>query len=96
MDLPDLTTLSGTEPTIEQINAILAQIDLDIANLLRDGKLAALKYSTPGNTGPTADRGANLQALLEARKHYQQLLENRPNWQTTQYQEPDTPPPIAD
>ena len=43
MDLPDLSTLSGTELTPAQLYGILGQIDLDIANLLRDGKLAALR-----------------------------------------------------
>ena len=80
-DLSGLSDLAGDELTESQIRGILAQIDLDITNLLRDGKLAALKYTVPGAGGRTADRGANLQALLEARRHYQHLLESLPAWE---------------
>lgn len=85
--MSDLTTLAGqqgsplTEP---QIRAILAQIDLDIFNLLRDGKLAALKYSVGTSIGPAADRSANLQTLLEARRQYQALLSQLPAWEVSQ------------
>ena len=78
MDLPDLSTLSGTELTPAQLYGILGQIDLDIANLLRDGKLAALRYGVGGPAGSQTDRAANLQALLAAREHYQQLLASQP------------------
>lgn len=84
MDLPDLSTLSGTELTSAQLYGILSQIDLDIANLLRDGKLAALRYGVGGPAGATTDRAANLQALLAAREHYQQLLNSQPVMITTQ------------
>ena len=80
MDLTDLSTVSGTELTDEQLRGILAQIDLNITNLLRDGKLAALKYHDAGQTGRSADRGSNLQALLTAREHYQKILSSRPVW----------------
>lgn len=78
MDLPNLSTLSGIELTPAQLYGILSQIDLDIANLLRDGKLAALRYGVGGPAGATTDRAANLQALLAAREHYQQLLSSQP------------------
>lgn len=78
MDLPDLSSLSGTELTPAQLYGILSQIDLDIANLLRDGKLAALRYGVGGPAGATTDRAANLQALLAAREHFQQLLNSQP------------------
>ena len=81
-DLPDLSQTTGEPLTESQICGILAQIDLDILNLLRDGKLAALKYSAPG-AGPQTDRAANLQALLNARESYQKLLHSLPLWQTT-------------
>lgn len=84
MDLPDLSALSGTELTPAQLYGILSQIDLDIANLLRDGKLAALRYGVGGPAGATTDRAANLQALLAAREHYQQLLTTQPVMITTQ------------
>jgi hypothetical protein len=84
MDLPDLSSVSGTELTDEQLRGILAQVDLDITNLLRDGKLSALRYGTPGDAGALTDRSANLRALLEARSVYQKLLESRPVWVMTQ------------
>ena len=84
-DLTDLSSVSGTELTAEQIQGILNQIDLDITNLLRDGKLSALKYAVAGNAGATADRGANLLALLQARSTYEKLLRQQqqretPDW----------------
>lgn len=84
MDLPDLSTVSGTELNDEQLQGILAQVDLDIMNLLRDGKLAALRYGVPGDAGAATDRAANLRALLEARELYQKLLSSRPAWVLTQ------------
>lgn len=84
MDLPDLSTLSGTELAPSQLYGILSQIDLDIANLLRDGKLAALRYGIGGPAGASTDRAANLQALLAARDHYQQLLNSQPALITSQ------------
>lgn len=79
-DLDDLSSVSGDELSEDQIRGILAQIDLDITNLLRDGKLSALKYSVGSREGRTTDRAANLRALLEARQHYQQLLNSLPSW----------------
>ena len=46
-DLSDLNNLDSNALTEPQIQAILNQIDLDVLNLLRDGKLAAAKYTTP-------------------------------------------------
>jgi len=83
MDLPDLSTVSAAELTDSQIHGVLAQIDLDIVNLLRDGKLAALKYGLPGDAGGSTDRSANLRALIAAREHYEELLASRPAWQTS-------------
>lgn len=79
-DLPDLAAISGAELTDNQIRGILGQIDLDVANLLRDGKLAALRYGVDGPAGQHTDRAANLHALLAARAHYEQLLASRPAW----------------
>lgn len=81
-ELADLSGVSGASPSEAQIRGILAQIDLDVLNLLRDGKLSALKYG--GGGGPQTDRAANLRALLEARTHYQQLLAGAPAWVVTQ------------
>ena len=79
-DWTNLDDLSGDELSEEQLRGILNQIDLDITNLLRDGKLSALKYSVGGAGGRTTDRAANLKALLEARKYYQQLYDALPGW----------------
>jgi len=77
-DLDDLTLVEGTDLTAAQIQGIIAEIDLDIVNLVRDGKLSALKYAIGGTTGRTVDRGANLAALQQARDFYQQLLNRVP------------------
>ncbi|MEZ6056544.1 MAG: hypothetical protein R3C01_07555 [Planctomycetaceae bacterium] len=84
MDLPDLSTISADNLTDAQIQGILSQIDLDITNLLRDGKLSALKYGITGPGGQQTDRAANLHGLLAARDHYQKLLNSRPVWKTSQ------------
>lgn len=83
-ELINLDSVAGQELTSSQIRGILQQIDLDITNLVRDGKLSALKYSVPGLAGQSTDRAANLNALLIARSHYQQLLEQQPSWNISQ------------
>jgi len=83
-DLNDLSSVSGSQLTENQIRGILAQIDLDITNLLRDGKLSALKYGLAGAGGQATDRAANLKALLEARRHYETLLNSLPSWEISQ------------
>ncbi len=83
-DLTNLDSVAGNELTATQIQGILQQIDVDIMNLVRDGKLAALKYSVPGNAGQSTDRASNLSALLAARDHYQNLLIAMPSWNTSQ------------
>jgi len=82
-DLTDLSGIAGEALSEKQIDGILAQIDLDISNLLRDGKLAALKYSIPGAGGRSTDRAANLNALLEARKYYAELKERGSAWEVS-------------
>ncbi len=79
-DLTDLNGVTGSELSEEQIRGILAQIDLDLMNLVRDGKLSALKYSVGGAAGQSTDRAANLNALLAARDMYQKLLDQKPRW----------------
>lgn len=85
-DLTSLDGVKGQEINAEQIRGILSQIDLDLMNLVRDGKLAALKYGVNGVGGQSTDRAANLRSLLEARDYYQRLLESHPVWCTTQAQ----------
>jgi len=83
-DLSNLNGVSGQELSTDQIRGILAQIDLDLMNLVRDGKLAALKYAIGGTAGQSTDRSANLQALLAARDYYQKQLDSRPVWTVSQ------------
>jgi hypothetical protein len=85
MDLTDLSSVAGEPLTAAQIDGILAQIDLDVANLLRDGKLAAVKSSVPGEGGRSLDRAANLEALLRARAHYERLKRELPGWEASVY-----------
>ena len=84
-DLDSLEEITGDDITEAQVKGILAQIDLDITNLVRDGKLSALNYAVGGQAGRTADRAGNLRALLDARTHYQQLLERIPSWNVNQF-----------
>jgi hypothetical protein len=84
-DLTDLSSVEGTRLSESQIQGILNQIDLDITNLVRDGKLSALNYATGGQAGRSADRAGNLRALLDARAHYQKLLENFPSWNVNRF-----------
>ncbi len=74
-DLTDLSSVSGDELDEATIRGILAQIDLDVTNLLRDGKVAAGRYSTAGRT---TDRAASLREMLRARRQYQRLLDELP------------------
>ena len=88
-DLSGLSSLAGAELSEAQIRGILAQIDLDITNLVREGKLSALKYRTIGQDGQFTDRAANLRALLEARKHYESLLRSLPSWEISRRDDED-------
>jgi hypothetical protein len=81
-ELVSLDGVVGGALNEAQVRGIIAQIDLDIMNLLRDGKLAAMKYDVGGN-GPSGDRGSNLKALIEARGHYERLLEGMGCWVVT-------------
>ncbi|WP_437186939.1 hypothetical protein SH668x_000310 [Planctomicrobium sp. SH668] len=83
-DLTSLDGMNGNELTADQIRAVLAQIDLDVLNLVRDGKLSTSKYSIGGAGGQQTDRAAGLRALLEARDHYQRLLNSQPGWTLSQ------------
>lgn len=83
-DLSDLSSISGQELTPVQLRGIIEQIDLDITNLVREGKLSALKYSITGGAGQSTDRAANLNALLHARDYYQKQLNASPSWNVSQ------------
>lgn len=77
-DLADLSAVAGEDLNEEQIKGILAQIDLDIVNFTRDGKLAGARYTVPGAAGRWVDRGVSLEGLLAAREYYRKLLESLP------------------
>ena len=62
--------------TDEELRDLIATIDANVRELMADGKLAAARY-TAGETGISTDRAAGLKALLEARAHYQALLDAR-------------------
>jgi hypothetical protein len=83
-DLTSLDGLKGVELTDEQIQGLLNQIDLDIANLVREGKLSAGKYASPAGN---VDRGASLQGLIQARDYFTKLLQSRGGWEVTQYEQ---------
>ncbi|MEX0715327.1 MAG: hypothetical protein WD066_02005 [Planctomycetaceae bacterium] len=85
-DLDNLNSIAGQPLSEPLIRGILAQIDLDVVNLLRDGKLSALKYAVGGAGGHTTDRASNLKALLECRAHYEKLLESLPAWEQSHSQ----------
>jgi hypothetical protein len=83
-DLTTLSDLNGAELTDEKIRGIIAQIDLNIANMMRDGKLGTGKYSTAEGD---VDRSSSLHALLATRSVYEKLLQDRGGWIMTQYHE---------
>lgn len=83
-DLPDLSSVAGQPLSAEQIDGIIAQIDLDIVNFLRDGKLAAINYSLPGDAGRSMNRAINLKTLVEAREYYEGLRSKLPAWEISQ------------
>lgn len=71
--LDDLTATSAI--TEDQINAILARLDVKIFNLLHDGgHMAAIDTSTPGEAGMTVNYSASLRALMQLREMYAKLL----------------------
>lgn len=79
-DISTLSSLSGEQITTAQIQAIINQIDIDVANLTRDGKLGTAIYSFGRGvkgTGRFTDRAQAMRALLEARTYYEALLHRR-------------------
>ena len=62
--------------TDDELRELIRAIDDNVRDLMADGKLAAAKY-TAGEGGISTDRAAGLKALLDARAHYQRLLDAR-------------------
>lgn len=74
-----------TDPlTDDALRDMIAQIDTNVAALMEDGKLATVRYGV-GTGGPSADRQAALDGLLNARAAYQELLDRRGGWEETVY-----------
>ena len=71
--LSDLGTVSAI--TEDQINAILARLDIKIFNALHDGgDQAAIDISLPGEAGVTVNYSASLRAFMSLRESYAKLL----------------------
>lgn len=67
-------TTAGPSLSEAALRELLAAIDENVRALMADGKLGVARYSA-GEGGPTTDRASGLKALLEARSHYQRLLD---------------------
>lgn len=86
-DLTNLDNVDGSDLTEAQIKGILAQIDLDIHNLMRGGKLATLVYGqgrAQAGTGRWANRAEALRGLREARELYTRMLNSLPAFEISQ------------
>ena len=87
-DLTDLDSLTGDDLTESQIRGLIRKIDLNIANLMNDGKLGAARIAENYAGGQSVDRTAALQAMLQAREFYKKLLEDSPTMVISQYDDP--------
>lgn len=87
-DLTDLSSVSGSDLTEDQIRGIIAQIDLNIMNLMRDGKLGAARIAENYAGGQSVDRAASLDMMMKAREFYQKKLEEFPAMILSQYDDP--------
>jgi len=87
-DLTNLDSLTGDDLTEAQIRGLIRKIDLNIANLMNDGKLGAARIAENYAGGQSVDRTAALQAMLQAREFYQKLLEDSPTMVISQYDDP--------
>lgn len=90
--MADLTSLSqlgdGSALTEAQIQAIINQIDLNIVNLMRDGKLGAARHQQYGAEGGEVDRSGAMREMMKARAIYEQMLHNIPSEIQSQYDDP--------
>ena len=73
-DLTNLDSLTGDDLTESQIRGLIRKIDLNIANLMNDGKLGAARIAENYAGGQSVDRTAALQAMLQAREFYQYVM----------------------
>jgi hypothetical protein len=87
-DLANLDSLSGDDLTEEQIRGMIRKIDLNIANLMNDGKLGAARIAENYAGGQSVDRAAALDAMLKARAAYQRILDDIPVIVMSQFDDP--------
>ena len=87
-DVADLNSLTGNDLTEDQIRGILRKIDLNIVNLMNDGKLGAARIAENYAGGQSVDRAAALDAMLKARGVYEALLRDVPTMVISQYDDP--------
>jgi hypothetical protein len=87
-DLANLDSLSGDDLTEEQIRGMIRKIDLNIANLMNDGKLGAARIAENYAGGQSVDRAAALDAMLKARSAYQRILDDIPVIVMSQFDDP--------
>lgn len=87
-DVADLNSLTGDDLTADQIRGILRKIDLNIVNLMNDGKLGAARIAENYAGGQSVDRAASLDAMMKARAYYEGLLRDVPTMVISQYDDP--------
>jgi hypothetical protein len=81
--IPDGTGLSDA-----QLQGMIDQIDLNIYNLVKDGKHATLPYTKFGDVGHKADPAQAIKALQDLRTHYKTLMEESPAEEMTLFDNP--------
>lgn len=87
-DIANLDSLTGDDLTEDQIRGILRKIDLNIFNLMNDGKLGAARIAENYAGGQSVDRAAALDSMIKARGYYEQLLRDVPTMVISQYDDP--------
>ena len=85
-DVTDFSGVTGQELTADQIRGIVKQLDLDMYNLVRDGKNAGATYRIGDRMVSKVEW---MRQLRETRQYYAELLARLPAIQTTVYDDPD-------
>jgi hypothetical protein len=87
-DVASFDGISADPLSYDQIQAIINQIDLNIYNLMLEGKNATLYYQQNGPAGKMADHARALEALMLAKKQYQVMLDQIPYEVHSQFDDP--------
>lgn len=87
-DVSSFDGISADPLTTQQIQAIINRIDLNIYNLMGDGKLCAIRNGQNGPTGTQVDRSVGLAELRRTREFYVKMLEDQPFEVRHQYDDP--------